>query len=157
MRRLAIGILLALVGTSGCVGQCLDEDGIVPGVGAAQDGQSLCVGDAWETVDKRLGEAVTTSDLQTAGVRLTWAEPPLTGHVSSQDEAGVVTSVQLGASVTVQTAGGVGIGSDEATVRAEFGEPTLDPMLGGWLYPASGVAFQWTDGTVSKVHLSSPR
>lgn len=157
MRGLAIGMMVMLwLGATGCVGQCLDEDGIVPGVGVAQDGESLCLGDAWETVDKRLGEADVTSDLQAAGVRLTWAAPPVVGHVSSQDEAGLVTGIQLGASVTARTPGGVGIGSDEAAVRSEFGEPVLDPMLGAWLYPGSGIAFQWSEGAVTTMHLSPP-
>ena len=155
MRTLALVLVLATA-TTGCVGQCLDEDGIVPGVGVSEAGSSLCLGDPWTTVDKRLGEPAATSDLQGAGVRLTWSEPALIGYVTSQDEAGTVDAVQLGAGVVARTGVGTGLGSDEAAVRAEFGDPLLDPMLGAWLYPSDGIAFQWQDGAVSSIHLYAP-
>jgi hypothetical protein len=148
--------LLAMTTTTGCVGQCLDEDGIVPGVGVSEAGASLCLDEPWPTVDKRLGAPATTSDLQGAGVRLTWSEPALVGYVTSQDEVGTVSGLQLSAGVTALTAGGVGLGSDDAAVRAEFGDPLLDPLLGGWLYLSDGIGFQWDGGAVSAIHLFVP-
>ena len=80
----------------------------------------------------------------------------MVGHLASSAEDATVVSIELVAGVDAATAGGVGVGSSEADLRAELGDPIMEPFTGAWLYPDRGIAVQWQDGAVSSVHLFAP-
>ena len=150
MSRFATLVVVLLLATGCGTPPCLDDDGVVPGVGASMDGASLCVGDSAELLRGRLGDEAATADLgPTVGLRLTWAEPDVVGTLIADS----ASALQLGAGFVGETAGGVGVGASEEAVRAEFGDPAVEPFTGSWVYAGDGIGFQWADGAVARIHL----
>ena len=51
------------------------------------------------------------------------------------------------------TAEGIGLGSDETTVRDAYGEPVVDTFVGAWWYNDRGISLQMTGGVVTELHV----
>lgn len=133
--------------------QCLDADGIVPGLGASVAGVSFCLGETAEVLRAHLGAEGSSADLGAAGLRLSWSDPDLVATLF--DDA--VGALQLGADFAGTGPGAVGLGAEPEAVQAEFGEPVVEPFGQAWLYDDAGIGFQWLDGAVVRIQLYAPR
>ncbi len=147
--------LLGVVFLGGCGPKpCMDGEGIAPGQGLSIDGAPLCLGETSVAVTERLGAPSSSGDLGNLGARFAHATLFLSGFYSA--DAREVTSLTVTPGYEGRTAGGTGIGSSEADVRTEFGEPLVDPFAGGWVYPDQGIALQLQDGAVVSILVFSP-
>jgi hypothetical protein len=134
-------------------GHCIDADGIEPGVGVAEGGLDVCLGEELDTVVARLGQPDATVDLGTAGGRHAWSTPDLVVWTRIADEVAVVDAIQLQAGVAVATPGGVAVGASEADAVAEFGEGSVEPFAGAKLHPGDGIGFTVADDAITRIHL----
>ncbi len=152
--HLVLGALLGAVLLGGCGPQpCMEGDGIAPGQGVVVDGAPLCIGATSDALAERLGPPTSSGDLGALGVRFAHPSLSLSGFTATD---GSVTSLTVTSGYEGRTAGGTGIGSTEADVRADLGEPVPDPFTGAWVYPNQGIALQWKDGAVTSVQVFDP-
>ncbi len=153
-------LVLVLAALVLAVWGCAEEDpceGVVAVI-EANPGLDLCsdrIGPAssQEAVEQALGAPATSLDLGALGRR---AEHP-EEHLSVRyDAEGVVLAIDLYEGFEGKTAEGIGLGSDEASVRAALGEPDVRPFLSAWWYPERGLALQLREGVVVSLHLFAP-
>ena len=161
MKRLTLYSALALLAASapGCkksddTNACLGAPAIAPGVGVQTASGRLCLGAKSGAIHASLGPPTRTTDLAVVGVR--HSHPAHSLHALYGAEGAALESITLHQGVTVTTAGGVGIGADESAVRAEFGEPVIDPFLKIWWYRSLGIAFEWQGGRVLRIQVFRP-
>jgi len=137
----------------------LGEDGgsngppLVPEVGVSIGGNELAVGDGAAALLDRFGEPSRLGDLGAVGTLFAYDSLDLAGLLSGDGEQATVTAIYLLSGATGQTLSGVAIGSDEATVSSALGPPESEPYLDAWWYPTDGLAVEWQDGAVSRVHV----
>jgi hypothetical protein len=155
--------LLPLISAVLCLAACSKEEkctvtepSIVPGVGVNTGNGAVCLGNKASTTRKALGSTPVTEDMGGLGVRFSYSQHNLSGLFSGNGKNSTVTAIYLRDGIGVRTAGGVGLGSTEAEVTAEFGSPVVDPFLGAWVYRSAGIAFQFTNGAVSRIQLFKP-
>lgn len=134
---------------------CAAEGVIVSGVGVGTGGHAVCLGEGGAALVSRLGAATRIEDLGVLGQRLTYDALKVTLLLAGKTGAETLTAVYLGAGSTVKTAGGVGLGSSEAAVKAALGEPVKDPFVGAWWYAAKGISLQLEDGKVTAMQLTA--
>ena len=159
VRCLLLGLSGVLVlANAGCKDgdgeDCLGGAELVAGCGASLDGNAIRVGDGRTGVEDAFGAPSSSGDLADLGVRFEYDDVPLSGLFSAAD--GVVTTVNLRDGFAGSTEGGVGVGSDQATVTDEFGEALSDPVLGMLWYPEAGIAFEIADGKVTRIQIFTP-
>jgi hypothetical protein len=133
-----------------CLAACRDdacpiEADIAPGCGILLDGEPLRLGDA-------LAGAPAVVDLGATGQRF-----DLGVVAGFCDEGGGVTSLLLLDGYPGATAGGVGLGSAEGAVEAEFGAATPDPLTGSRWYGALGIGVEVEGGAVARIHVFPPQ
>jgi len=137
---------LLLLGLAGCRDDaCPIEADIAPGCGILLDGQPLRLG-------APLFGAPALLDLGATGQRFDFAS--VAGFC---DETGAVSSLALVDGFPGTTAGGVGLGSAEGAVEAEFGAASSDPLTGGRWYGALGVGFEVEGGAIARIHVFPPQ
>lgn len=160
-RRNRLGLLI-LVATGLALGgcpakddpnQCLGEPAIVPGVGVRTPQGQWCLDAPASVIDQAVGAAQSSWDLGGVGHRAAYPDHHLMALYSNDDDPMRLTAIYLDEGVAVQTEGGVGLGSNGADVRAEFGEPVVDPFVGRWWYRDQGIAFTLTADRVTRIQL----
>jgi len=151
-------LTLLAVGVMGCPAeddpnQCIGEPAIVPGVGVRTAVGQWCLDAPASAIDQAAGAAQSSWDLGDVGHRAAYPDHHLTALYSNNDDPMRLTAVYLDEGVAVQTEGGVGLGSNGADVRAEFGEPVVDPFLGVWWYRDQGIALTLTADRVTRIQI----
>lgn len=150
--------LIVGIGLGGCraaddPNNCIGEPAIVPGVGVRTADGQWCLDAPASAIDQAVGAAQSSWNLGVVGHRAAYPGHHLTALYSSGDDPVRLTAIYLDEGVAVQTGGGVGLGSDGNQVRAEFGEPVIDPFLGLWWYRDQGIALTLTDDRVTRIQL----
>lgn len=162
-------VLLAACGSSG-TGGAADTTGpadtspdvraagtsITPGVGVTVDGAAFALGTTLPELTARFGAPADRRDLGPLGVRFGYPALGLAGLLASSADDAPVTTVYVEPGFAGAMDAGVGLGSDEAAVRAQLGDPVVDPFAGVWWYRDAGVALQWESGAVVRVLLFRP-
>lgn len=133
---------------------CMEGEGIVPGQGLIVDGAPLCVGGSAAAMAEALGPPPSSRDLGALGIAFGHPERSLSGFLSAPD--GLVTGLTVTSGYAGRTAGGTGIGSVEADVRGDLGEPLVDPFAGAWVYREQGITLEWQEGAVVRVQIFDP-
>jgi len=155
-RALPIAAGLALIlGVPACDGAA-NGSSIEPGVGVTSNGLSIRIGDLRADTARRLGPPSSARDLGGVGVLLSYPDRHLSLLASGDQDASPVTAIYLATGFEGRTASGVGPGSSRADVTAEFQSPGVDPFLGTWRFPASGIAFDWDGDAAGAITLSRP-
>ncbi|MFH2009619.1 MAG: hypothetical protein ABI333_23705 [bacterium] len=134
---------------------CIGEPSIVPGVGVRTASGQWCLGAPASAIEQAVGAAQAEEDLAAVGLRVAYPDHRLTALYGG-DRALGLQSIYLDSGVGVQTSGGVGVGSTGADVRAEFGEPLVDPFLGTWWYRGRGIAFELVSDAVVRIQIFTP-
>ncbi len=151
-------LLAAGLGLVGCPGgadpnNCVGEPAIVPGVGVRTAQGQWCLDAPASAIDQTVGAAQSPWDLGGVGLRAAYPGHHLSTLYSNGDNSPRLTAIYLDEGVAAQTEGGVGLGSDGAAVRAEFGDPVIDPFGGDWWYRDQGIAFTVIDNRVIRIQL----
>lgn len=136
---------------------CAPAGTIVPGVGVGMkaEGDALCLGQSRSDVETLLGAGTAEHDLGGAGLRVAHPTHDLEVHYSAT--GGTLDAVYLDKGATYKTAGGVGLGSDSAAVKAALGAAGEDPYLKNLWYPAKGIVLQLEGGKVAAIQVMSPQ
>ena len=153
--RIAILLLLA-AGCTDNTGATLEPDRFEPGLGAWVKGVHLAVGAPLPPAPEALGAPEPLRDLGPAGVRVRYPDVGLAVTLTGTSLQDTVRSLALTAGFggKVDT---LGLGSTRSDVQAAFGAPTVDPLLGAWLYPAKGLTFRFDADAVSEILVEAAR
>jgi len=133
---------------------CAPADTIVPGVGVGLGDGALCLGQTAADVEVLLGAGAVTHDLGDVGKRVTYPTHKLAVLYSAA--GGELAAVYLDEGATAKTAGGVGIGSASAAVKAALGAAEEGPYLQDWWYPSKGMVVQLSAGKVAAIQVMAP-
>ena len=134
---------------------CAGEGIIEPGVGVGAGGQAICLGEGAAALEARLGMATRSQDLGALGRRVEYDKLKVTLLLGGTSGALSLKAMYIGSGSTLKTAGGVGLGSSEAEIKAALGEPVKDPFLGAWWYPKKGITLQMEAGKVVAIQLTA--
>jgi len=135
---------------------CASQGQLVPGQGVGAGGTSICVGQGGTALDTALGAPSVTLDMGQVGQRVVYEKLNLALLYSGKGTGRAVRAIYLGPASTLKTAGGVGIGSTEAQVKAALGAPAKDPFIGALWYPQLGITLQLEAGKVATIMVTSP-
>ena len=152
----SIGACLIMVGILACDDEGV-QDGIDPGIGVRISGKSLQLGDNYSTIESRFGAPATVRDMDSVGVRFTLPLIHVAGFLSGTGDDAVVTSLTLEPGFNGLTPEGIGLGGDEASVRAGFGTPLTESFTTNWWYHDAGMIFEWRDGGIHRIHIMPAR
>ncbi|MBW2254811.1 MAG: hypothetical protein JRI25_09470 [Deltaproteobacteria bacterium] len=148
--RIALFVLALLPGCT--EPPCALDADVVPGCGAMVSGEPVRLGDTPDKVERALGPTAAAAALGDLGTRFAYPDQALSGlYGGAEDRA--VRALYLHTGFPGGTAGGVGIGVDRATVRAQLGEPVQGLFLDVWWYQEQGIAVEWRDDAVDRLTL----
>lgn len=146
--------IFALGPAAGCnSAPCTPAAQIDPGVGVLVADKAVCLGDSMDNIEGALGKGAVRWDMGRLGMRVSYPDHHLTLLYSGCNAGDTLVAIYLQGGATGKTKGGVGIGSAEAAVKAELGEPTIDPFLKARIYRKLGIAVQLEGGKVSRVQV----
>ncbi|MFC1853541.1 hypothetical protein ACFL27_25415 [candidate division CSSED10-310 bacterium] len=130
--------------------------GIVPGSGITINGETLSLGDSKNTLNSVFGAPDIERDLGNLGHNFSYLSLQVSGFFSEPEQGSKVIALYLHPGFEGFTAGGVGIGSNESAVKAEFGEPVQGCFLKAWWFNDKGICFTLENSKVSKIYLFNP-
>jgi len=140
---------------AGCSSEiCAVDSTINPGAGVDLQGRMVCLGHSAAQVQRALGPGETRQDLGQAGVRVDYPQRAVTLLFAGPADVDPLRAVTLHAGSGVRTAGGLTHGSSQTSARAELGQPTVEPMLGAWIYDELGLTLLWRDGELDRIQIA---
>ena len=139
----------------GCKEETVLPVTIMPGDSLIMGDASLGLGDNLESLKATFGEPSVLRDLGELGVYFEYKEFDVSGTLTGISEQDVITNLTLDTKFVGTTSDGIGLGSLESEVVKKLGETSKEPFLGLWWYQESGLALEFQDGQVVRIHLFS--
>lgn len=151
--------LLFIFALAGC-DQTQEESGDLhygPGLGISFKNVPVKIGDTNATLQDNFGQPQVFRDLGDLGVQFEFSDFHWGGLLSGTGEQAKlkVITVYEGSEALIDEK--INIGTNESSIREQFGEPQSDPFQKTWWYRSRGIAFDFKNGNVSKIHIYQPQ
>ena len=131
-------------------------DGARPGEGVTVAGLEISIAMAWSDLVAVAGDPSAVLALTPGELRFTYAGMGIQGTVRGLGPERKVTSLEVLSGAAATLGGELSLGDGPEDARSFLGEPTPDPFLDTWWYPARGLGLVWQEGSLARIVIFAP-